>query len=44
MPNNEILLYAEVTRDKYIHTVFLNLQTRRLNLHKNLIMRKFPHF
>lgn len=32
MPNNEILLYAEVTRDKYIHTVFFELANKALEL------------
>lgn len=34
--NNEILLYAEVTRDKYIHTVFFELANKALELSKKL--------
>ena len=34
--NNGILLYAEVTRDKYIHTVFFELAAKALELSKKL--------
>ena len=34
--NKGILLYAEVTRDKYIHTVFFELAAKALELSKKL--------
>ena len=34
--NKGILLYAEVTRDKYIHTVFFELANKALELSKKL--------
>lgn len=34
--NKEILLFAEVTRDKYIHTVFFELANKALELSKKL--------
>ena len=34
--NKGILLYAEVTRDKYIHTVFFELAAKAFELSKKL--------
>lgn len=34
--NKEILLYAEITREKYIHTVFFELANKALELSKKL--------
>ena len=36
MANREILLYAEITREKYVHTVFFELANKALELSKKL--------
>jgi len=36
MANKEILLYAEITREKYIHTVFFELANKALELSKKI--------